>query len=170
MLLCGTGTGGNRLYFDCPPVRSASKGDGRDLTCWRSELCRSICVSVGWSASAGGSGRGGGIRGSEDDSTWGRHSGFSVSRIHATRSSLRDKKWDRHIRSPGCHVTRGLRIGLRHAKRNRARGPQMYCTNHRAWSPLLSLTNSIVFGGNGSLRGGLVLGDKLWWPRWGWGC
>ena len=28
----------------------------------------------------------------------------------------------------------------------------MYCTNHCAWPPLLSLTNSIVFGVNGSLR------------------
>ena len=56
----------------------------------------------------------------------------------------------RHIRSPCCHVTRGLRIGFRNAKRNRS--PQMYCTNHRASPPLLSLNNSIVFGVNGSLR------------------
>ena len=34
VLRCGTVTGGNRLYFDCPPVRSASTGNGRDLTCW----------------------------------------------------------------------------------------------------------------------------------------
>ena len=142
---CGTVTGGHRLYFDCPPVRSASTGNGRDLTCWRSEGCRSICVSVGWSASGGGSGRGGGIRGWGDNSTGGRDSGFSVSRINAARSLLRDRKWDRHIRSPCCHVTRGLRT-------NRARSPQMYCTNHRARSPLLSLSNSIVCGVNGSLR------------------
>ena len=51
-----------------------------------------------------------------------------------------------------CHVMRGLRIGFRNAKRNRARSPEMYCTNHRAWSPLLSLSNSIVFGVNGSSR------------------
>ena len=152
MLLCGTGTSGNRLYFDCPPVWFASTGDGRDLTCWWSELCRSICLSVGWSASGGGSGRGGGIRGWEDDSTGGRDSGFSVSRINAARSSLRDRKWDRHIRSPCCHVTRGLRSGFRNAKRNRARSPGMYCTYHHAWSPLLSFGNSIVFGVNGSLR------------------
>ena len=152
MLRCGTVIGGNKLYFDCPPVRSTSTGDGRDLTGWRSELCRSICVSVGWSASGGGSGRGGGIRGWEDNSTGGRDSGFSVSGINAARSSLRDTKWDRHIRSPCCHVTRGLRTGFRNAKRNRARSPQMYRTNHCAWSPVLSLSNSIVFGVNGSLR------------------
>ena len=133
-------------------MRSASTGDGRNLTCWRSKLCRSICVSVGWSASGGGSGRGGGIRGWEDDSTGGRHSGFNVSKINAARSSLRDKKWDWHIRSPCCHVTREWRIGFRNAKRNCARSPQMHCRNHRAWSPLLSLSNSIVFGVNGSLR------------------
>ena len=152
MLLCGTVTGGNRLYCDCPRVRSAYAGDGRDLACWRSEFCRSICVSVGWSASGGGIGRGGGIRGWEDNSTGGRDSRFSVSRINAARSSLRDRKRDRHIRSPCCHVTRGLHIGFRNAKRNRARSPQMYCTNHRAWSPQLSLSNSIVSGVNGSLR------------------
>ena len=133
-------------------MRSVSTGNGRDLTCWRSELCRSIYVSVGWSASGGGSGRGGGIRGWEDNSTGGRDSGFIVSRINAARSSLRDRKWDRHIRSPGCHVTRGLRIGFRNAKRNHARSPQIYCMNHRAWSPLLSLSNPILFGVNGSLR------------------
>ena len=120
--------------------------------CWRSEVCRSICVSVGWSASGGGSGRGGGIRGWDDDSTGGRDSGLSASRINVARSSLRDRKWDRHIRSPCCHVTRGLRIGFRNARRNRARSPQMYCTNHHAWPPLLSLSNFIVFGVNGSLR------------------
>ena len=161
MLLYGTSTGGNRLYFDCPPVRSASTGDGRDLTCWRLEFCRSICVSVGWSASGGGSGRGGGIQGWEDDSTGGRDSGFSVSRINAARSLLRDRKWDQHIRSPCCHVTRGLRNRFCNAKQNRAPTPEMYCTNHRAWSPLLSLSNSIVFRVNGSLReafGGVV------WP------
>ena len=100
----------------------------------------------------GGSGRGGGIRGWEDDSTGGRDSGFSVSRINVARSSLRDRKWDRHIRSPCCHVTSRLRVGFRDAKWNRARSPKMYYPNHRAWWPLLSLSNSIVFGINGSLR------------------
>ena len=152
MLLCGTGTGGNRLYFDCPPVRSASTGGGRDHMCWRSELYRSICVSVGWSASGGGSGQGGGIRVWEDDSTGRRDCGLRVSLINAARSSLRDRKWDRHIQSPCCHVTRRLRIGLRNAKLNRARSPKMHCTNHRAWSPLLSLSNSIVVGVHGLLR------------------
>ena len=160
VVLCGTSTSGNRLYFDCPPVRSASTGGGRDRMCWRSELCRSICVSVGWSASGGGSGRGGGIRGREDDSTGGRDCGLRVSRINAARSSLRDKKWDPHIRSPRCHVTRGLRIGFRNAKRNPARSPQMYGTNHHAWSPLLSLSNSILFGVNGSLR------EAFGWVGW----
>ena len=68
VLLCGTGTGGNRMYFDCPPVRSASTGGRRDRMCWRSEVCQSIYVSVGWSASGGGSGRGGGIWAWEDNS------------------------------------------------------------------------------------------------------
>ena len=110
-------------------------------------LCKCGLVGI-----RGGSGRGGGIRGWEDNSTRGRDSGFSVSRINAARSSLRDKKLDGHIRSPCCHVMRGLRIGFRNAKRNRARSPRMYCTNHRAWSSLLSLSNSIVFAVNGSLR------------------
>ena len=113
-------------------------------------LCE--CGLVGIRGGGGGSGRGGGIRGWEDDSTGGRDFGLSVSRIHADCSSLRDRKWDWHIRSPCYHVTRGLRIGFRNAKWNRARSPQMYCTNHRAWPPLLSLSNSIVFGVNGSLR------------------
>ena len=152
MLLCGTGTRGNRLYFDCPPVQAASTGGGRDRMCRRSELCRLICVSVGRWASAGGSGRGGGIRGWEDDSTGGRDSGLRASGINAACYSLRDRKWDRHIRSPYCHVMRGLRIGFRSAKRNRARNPQMYCTNPRASSPVLSLSNTMVFGVNGSLR------------------
>ena len=56
VLLCGTSTGGNSPYFDYPPVRSGSTGGGRDRMCWRSELCQSICVSVGWSASSEGSG------------------------------------------------------------------------------------------------------------------
>ena len=127
-------------------------GGGRDRMCWRSKLCRSICVSVGWLASAGRSGRGGGIRRWEDDSTGGRDSGLRASRINAARSSLPDREWDRHIRSPCCHVKRGLRVGFRNAKPNRARSPQMYCTNHRACSPMLSLGNSIVFGVNGSVR------------------
>ena len=152
MLLCGTSTGGNRLYFDYPPVWSTSTSGQSDHMCWQSELCQSICVSVGWSASGGGSGRGDGIRGWENDSTGGRDSRLSVSRIHAARSSLRDTKWDQHIRSPCYHVTTGLRIGFRTAKRNHARSPQMYCTNHRAWPPLPSLGDSIVFGVNGSLR------------------
>ena len=92
------------------------------------------------------------MRGWEDDSTGGRDSGLRVSRINVARSSLSDRKWDRHIRSPCCHLTRGLRIGFGNAKRNRARSPHMYCTNHRAWSPLLSLSNPIVFGVKGSLR------------------
>ena len=123
VLLCGIGTGGNMLYFDCPPVRCASTGGQKDRMCWRSELCRSICVSVRWSASGGGTGRGGGIRGCEDNSTGGRDSRLRVSRINASCSSLHDRKWDQHIRSPCCHVTRGLRIGFRNAKRDRARSP-----------------------------------------------
>ena len=151
MLLCGTGTGDNKLYFDCPPVWCASTSGPSDRMCWRLELCRTICVIVDWSASGAGSGRGGGIRGWKDNSTGERDSGFGVSKIHAARSSLRDRKWDHHIRSPCCHMTRRLRIGFRNAKRNRAPSPQMYCTNHRAWAPLLSLSNSIVFGVNASL-------------------
>ena len=46
-----------------------------------------------------------------------------VSKINAAHSLLRDKKWDRHIQSPCCHVTRGLHIGFRNAKRNPARRP-----------------------------------------------
>ena len=49
-------------------------------------------------------------------------------------------------------VTRGLHIGFRNAKQNGARSPRMYCTNNRMWATLLSLSNSIVFGINGSLR------------------
>ena len=44
-------------------------------------------------------------------------------RINATHSSLRDRKWDRHIRSPFCQVIRGLGCGFRNAKHNRARSP-----------------------------------------------
>ena len=120
--------------------------------CWRSKLCRSISVKCRLVGIRGRRGRGGGIRGWKDDSIGGRGSRLRVCRINAARSSLRDRKWDRHIRSPCCHVTTGLRIGFRNAKRNHTRSRQMYCTNHRAWSPLLSLSNSIVFGVNGSLR------------------
>ena len=80
--------------------------------------------------------------------------GLSVSRINAARSSLPDKKWDGHIRSPCCHVTRGLRTGFRKAKRNRAPSLRMYCTNHRACPPRLSLGKSVVFGTNFGGRGG----------------
>ena len=55
-LLCGTCTGGNKLYFDCPGVCFASTSDRRERMWSRSELCPSICVSVRWSASGGGSG------------------------------------------------------------------------------------------------------------------
>ena len=88
VLLRGKGTGGNRLYFDIPLVWCASTSGQRDRMCWQSELCPSICVSVGGSASRGGSAQGGGIRRWEDNSTGGRDSAFGVSRINAARSSL----------------------------------------------------------------------------------
>ena len=153
MLRCGTVTGGNRLYFDCPPVRSASTGNGRDLACCRSELCQSIYVSVGWLASGGGSGRGGGIREWGDNSTEGRDSGFRVSTINAARSSLRARKMGSAYPIPLLPCDEGIARWIPQCKkRNHERSPQMYCTNHRAWSPLLSLSNSIVFGVNGSLK------------------
>ena len=98
------------------------------------------------------------MRGWEDDSTRGGDSGLSVFRIKAARSSVRDRKWDWHIGFPCCHVTRGLHIGFCNAKRYRnveryrAQSPYNYCTNQCALPPLLSLSNSIVFAANGSLR------------------
>ena len=131
VLLCGTCTGGDGLYFDCPPVWFASTRGLRDRMWRRSELCRSISVSVGCLACGGGSGRGGGIRGWEDDSSAGRDFGLRVSKNDATRSSMRERTWDWHIRSPSWHMKSGLRIRFRNAKRNRARSREMYCTNHR---------------------------------------
>ena len=56
------------------------------------------------------------------------------------------------MQSPCCHVPKGLRIALGNTERNRTQNPPLYCTNHRAWPTLLSLSNSIVFGVRGSLR------------------
>ena len=163
VLLCGTGIGGNRLYCDFPPVWSSLTHGPSESMCSQSELCQSMFVSVDWSASGGGSGQGCGIWGWEDDSTWGRDSRLRVSRIHSARSSLRDRKKDRHIQSTCCHVTSRLHIRFHNAKRNRAQSPAMYCTKHRAWPPLLSLSNSIVFGVNGSLT--KAFGGVAWYFR-----
>ena len=65
------------------------------------------------------------MRGWEHDSIGAPDSRLRVSRINAAHSSLRDRKWDGHIRSPSCHVTRGLRIGFRNRKRDRAQPPDV---------------------------------------------
>ena len=82
----------------------------------------------------------------------GRDCGLSASRINAAHCWLRDKTWDRHMRSPFCPVTRGLRCGFRNAKWNHVRSPHMHGTNQGASPLLLSMNNSIACGVHGSLR------------------
>ena len=129
--------------------------------CWQSELCRSISVGVGWSASGGGKGRAAGIRGWEDDSIGGCDSGLSVDTINEARSWLHDRKLDRHLvpqcetepcakppdvlHKPSCLATIAV--------------PQQHHCLRSKW-----------VSEGGLWWGWLVLWDKLWWPRWRWGC
>ena len=77
---------------------------------------------------------------------------LSVSRINAQNSSLRDRKWDRHIRSPFCQVTSGLRCGFRNAKRNRAQKSPNVLQKPLCLATIVVPHHSIVFGVKASLR------------------
>ena len=98
-----------------------------------------------------------------------RDSCLSVFKTNATRSSLYDTKWDRHIWSPFCQVTKRCEF---HSAKRKMRKTSDVLHEPLFWATIVVVDQFHCLWSQWVIEGGrwwgwLLLWDKLWWPRWG---